>query len=199
MDKDKLKEISITLPKEHKMVRTSFNISGLAVEAIKRLTENYGLTVNKIFELFLEDEFLVEYAVKDEDKILNRFAEKQDKITKAYAVSEKIRNNLNKIAKKYEIKRDRLVERSIIIFKELLSMRTRDKIKKLNAAQELVQKLNIEAGRVYDEISKTIKHDNEPKIMEAIIGISITCDEAIGEIEDTLNEYKEMLNEGGKK
>ncbi|MCF7859982.1 MAG: hypothetical protein K9N07_11790, partial [Candidatus Cloacimonetes bacterium] len=196
-NKDNLKEISITLPKENKMVRTSFNISGLAVGAIKSLTISYGLTVNKIFELFLNDKILVEYAAKDESKIFNYFAEKQDKITKAYAVSEKTRDSLNKIAKKFGIKRDSLVERSLIAFKELLTMKTNDKIEKLKQVLQLAEELNSQAAKTHDEIAELIGFDDDQKIMHAIGAVWSYSDDVVSETETSIQEYEKMLDNEG--
>lgn len=200
MDQEKFKNVLIDIPKEDKMVRTSFNISYLAVEAIKELTNNYKFTVNKIFELFLKDASLVEYAAKDETTVLSRYSEMEDKVTKAYAVSESTRNSLNKIAKKYEIKRDRLIERSIIIFKEILTIRIKNKIEKFNQALELINKLNNEAGQVYDKVSELVGgEENEPEIIEAVGNIWGSCDEAINEIETSRKEYEDMLIDGSDK
>ncbi|MBD3377597.1 hypothetical protein GF406_21390 [candidate division KSB1 bacterium] len=179
-----IKQVSKISLSEKQSVRTTFKLTEDCINAVDWLLKTNNLKVKELFDFLCSNNNLVNLAaeaVKKEDKNIS-----SKYIRKTFVISKRVLRLLNKKSEEYRISRDLVVEKLVLLFKELLEKHTKEEKQKEEKAFSIISDFWARAEEIETNLKDLLDDDNP--ILDRFGVITIIIMNLVNAIESKLND-----------
>ena len=146
------------MPKKEVASRTTFSISDDTIDRIKRLSEKLETSANKIIELSLSIELIVEVAVSNSKK---KTTENKSKLLKkVYAIKPDTRVKLNKISKENIIPIDVFIANLMFSLEAVLLLQEKKQKENEEKAYQIISKILTQVCEAESKLKQLLDEDH---------------------------------------